>query len=167
MIDRILIPPSTTRNLEIYDVCRVMFNASVINLTYLWRYMIFHHIIPVGPRGYQNGRQFYDDSSIYCHKLKWEIVIDPLHIYDESSIIKFWNEKSSWINFISHDIQNGLPRQLGWCGICCHIKCHVNQSQLGSSSVTAMGRHRFGRSMMIFNKCHDVQSIWCEIHEKV
>jgi hypothetical protein len=88
---------NTTINLEIYDVFRVTFNADITNLTYLWRYMKFFHRIPVCPKGYQNRRQFYDDSSIYYHKLKWEIIVDPLHIYDESSIITIWNEKSSWI----------------------------------------------------------------------
>jgi hypothetical protein len=58
----------TTRNLEIYDVSRVAFNAGTIDLTYLWWYI--SHIILVGPRAYQNGWHFYDDSSIYRHKLK-------------------------------------------------------------------------------------------------
>jgi hypothetical protein len=79
--------PFTTRFLKIYDISRVTFNIGIIDLIYLWWYIKFCHRILVGPRAYQNGWHFYDDSSIYHHKLKWEIVTDPLVSYDETSII--------------------------------------------------------------------------------
>jgi hypothetical protein len=64
----------TIRNLEIYDISRVTFNIGVTELTYLWWYMKFRHRILMDPGGYQNIWHFYDDSSIYRHKLKQEIV---------------------------------------------------------------------------------------------
>jgi hypothetical protein len=88
----VLAATSTTRNLEIYDIYRVTFNDGVIDLTYLWWYMKVCHRILVDSRAYQNGWHFYDDSSIYCHKLKWEIITDLLQAYDESSIITIWNK---------------------------------------------------------------------------
>jgi hypothetical protein len=88
----VLAATSTTRNLEIYDISRVTFNDGVIDLTYLWWYVKVCHRILVDSRAYQNGWHFYDDSSIHCHKLKWEIVTDLLQAYDESSIITIWNK---------------------------------------------------------------------------
>jgi hypothetical protein len=40
--------------------------------------MKFCHRILVGPGAYQNRWHFYDDSGIYRHKLKREIITGPL-----------------------------------------------------------------------------------------
>jgi hypothetical protein len=70
----------TTRNMEINDVFWVTFEAGVTNVLYLWRYVQFHHRTLVGPRRYLVGWHFYDDRSIYHHKLKQEIITYWLHV---------------------------------------------------------------------------------------
>jgi hypothetical protein len=37
----------------------------------------------MGPRAYETGHYFYDNSSVYHHKLKGEIITDPLHVLEQ------------------------------------------------------------------------------------
>jgi hypothetical protein len=76
----------TTTNLEIYDVSLVTFQTIVINLTYLYRYVDFHHRTQVGPEGIKLG-------------------VTSTMI--EASIVTVWNKKSSQVDFKS--MTNHLP----------------------------------------------------------
>jgi hypothetical protein len=72
-------------------------------------------------------------------------------------IISHWAKIGPYSNTLSHQM---LP-----CHPLCHVKppCrtlpHQMNEQLGIGSVTVAGHHRFSRSMMIFNKHHEVQSM--------
>jgi hypothetical protein len=88
--------------MEIYDISRVTFKGDVIDLTYMWRYFEFRHRISVGPKGYQNGRRFYDVAASTVTTWNEKSSHNHFMFYDESSIITILNKNWSRIDFITY-----------------------------------------------------------------